>query len=182
MQEPGKIRRHDLEPAVDAAPDRRSTDLDAGDARPDVVHSDDEEASEARCRYRSHGIEPIAPDDCIGPILAHGEDVLAHHRSVGLDRRQRSKETKPSVPMRGDLYVTSARLVYLDGRVLTIDLDDIEDAALVGDRVLLVTRGGIGITLDSDRPRLLRVQVAMARAARAGPIRRRRVRTQPASR
>ena len=172
MHESGKIRREDLEPAVDAAPDRRSTDLDAREARPDVARTDEEDASDARRRYRSHGIEPLAPDDCIGPMLAPGEYVLAHHRSVGLDRRQRSKEIEPSVPMRGDLYVTSARLVYLDGRVLTIDLDDIEDAALVGDRVLLVTRGGIGFILETARPRLLRVQMAAARAARAGPTRR----------
>ena len=38
-------------------------------ARPDVGRTDDEEASEARRRYRSHGIEPSCRIRCIGPLL-----------------------------------------------------------------------------------------------------------------
>jgi hypothetical protein len=182
VHESGKIRRDDLEPAPDAAPDRIPADLDAREAQPDLGRTDEEDASDARRRFRSHGIEPLAPDACIGSMLAPGEDVLAHHRSVGLDRLQRSKEIEPTVPMLGDLYVTSARLVHLGLRVLTIELDDIEDAALVGDRVLLVIRGGTGVALETDRPRLLRVQMAAARAARSGPTGRRPGRSQPAAR
>jgi len=177
MPEPGRIRTSDLGASVDGTPDARSTDRDAPDldphrARPDVEWSDDEAASDARRRYRSHGIEPLAPDARISPLLTPGESVVAHHPSVGLARRLRSKEVESTVPVHGHLYVTSARLVHLCPGALTIALDDIEDAALIGDRVLLVTRGGVGITLDADRPRLLRVQIAAARAARTGPTRR----------
>jgi hypothetical protein len=106
-------------------------------------------------------------------LLEPGELVLACHRWVALDRHQRSTVEAPSVSLRGDLYVTTARLVHVGPPVVTVDLDDIEDAALVGDRVLLVTRGGAGITVDTDRPRLLRVQLAAARVARTGMTRRR---------
>ncbi len=161
--------------AADAALDRVSTDVDTGDPPRDLAQMDEEEASEARRRYRSEGIEPLEPDARIGPLLAPGEVVFAHHRVVALARRQRSKEIVPSAQMRGHLYVTSARLVHVGPSVLTIDLDDIEDAALAGELVLLIVRGGVGITLDSDRPRLLRVQMAAARAGRADPTRHRPV-------
>ena len=169
--ESGMIRRRGLRTSDDTATDWRPTDLDPREARPDVERADDEDASAARRRYRSHGIEPLAPDPCIGLLLEPDEDVLARHHGVGLDRRQ-STRAAPSAQLLGDLYVTSARLVHVGLSVLMIELDDIEDAALVGDRVLLVTRGGVGVTLETGQPRLLRVQVAAARAARAGRIRR----------
>jgi len=181
VRESRKIREQDPKPAIDAAPDRRAADLDARVARPDVGRTDDEDASDARRRYRTHGLEPLRPDTCIGPLLETDEVVLARHQGVGLDGRQLS-QSGPSAPIRGDLYVTSARLVHVGLRVVTIELDDIEDAALVGHRVLLVTRGGVGVTLETDRPRLLRVQMAAARAARTGLTRRRSGRPQLAAR
>ena len=182
MDASGKIRGHDLGRAIDAATDRRATDLDGRETRSDVRPTDDEDASRARRRYRSHGIEPLAPDPCFGVLLEPGEDVLARHQGVGLDRRQLSTRDGSSAPTVGDLYVTSTRLVHLSLPVVMIELDDIEDAALVGHRVLLVTRGGIGVTLEADRPRLLRVQMAAARAARTGLTRRRNSRPQVAAR
>jgi hypothetical protein len=182
VDESGKIRGRDLGRAIDAAAGRTATDLDGREGRPGVGRTDDEDAGHARRRYRSHGIEPLEPDPCIGPLLEPGEDVLARHQGVVLDRRQLSTRDDPSSPMPGDLYVTSSRLVHVGRRVVTIELDDVEDAALVGDRVLLITRGGIGVTLEGDRPRLLRVQMAAARAARSGPTRRRTSRPQLAAR
>ena len=182
MDASGKIRGHDRGRAIDAATDRKATDLGGREARSHIRRSDDEDASRARRRYRSHGIEPLAPDPCIGLLLEPGEDVLATHQGVGLDRRQLSTRDGTSAPTVGDLYVTSTRLVHVGLPVVTIELDDIEDAALVGDLVLLITRGGIGVTFETDRPRLLRVQMAAARAARTALTRRRSSRPQPAAR
>lgn len=173
VKESRKIRGSDVSRAVDAVGDRTSTDLDGGDKRVDPRRADDEEAIAARRRYRNHGIEPIAPDPCIGALLEPAELVLACHRWVALDRHERTTVEAPSASVRGDLYVTTARLVHVGPQVDVVELDDIEDAALVGDRVLLVTRGGAGITVDTDRPRLLRVQMAAARVARASLARRR---------
>lgn len=145
--------------------------LDGSGSRGHAGPTDEEAASNARRRYRRYGIEPISPDPCIGALIAPAEHVLASHQWVALDHRQMSAGAAASTPVRGDLYVTTARLVHVGRQVVTVELDDIEDAAIVGDRLLLVTRGGIGITLETDRPQLLRVQLAAARAARTGPTR-----------
>jgi hypothetical protein len=53
----------------------------------------------------------------------------------------------------------------LVGRLtVAIDLDEIEDAVVSGERILLVMGDGRGATLDVARPRLLRVEIATARA------------------
>jgi hypothetical protein len=76
----------------------------------------------------------------------------------------------------GRLYLTSTRLVLLgrptaDGPVeseLSVALGDIEELAVVGERLLVSLADGTGITIDAGRPRLLRVQIAAARYAARG--------------
>ena len=72
----------------------------------------------------------------------------------------------------GRLYLTTARLVLLartpDGpsdAELSVPLDDVEELACVGERLLVSLADGTGLTIDAGRPRLLRVQIAAARAA-----------------
>ncbi len=48
----------------------------------------------------------------------------------------------------------------------SIPLDSIEDSILIGDRIQLMVRGGVGVLIDADRARLLREQIAAARAIR----------------
>ena len=161
----------------DGSPD--TADLDA---RLRSADTDESAASDARVRYREHGMEPLEPDERIRSLLAPDEELLAVRRHVALARPQPSDGAPAIDPISGDLYVTSARLVHVGRSILAFDLDDIEDAALAEERVLLVLRDGAGIALDAVRPRLLRVQIAAARAARAGMTGRRRGRLQPASR
>lgn len=129
--------------------------------------ADEAAANAARRRYRSRGLEPLEPDGRVGPLLGPGERLLAIRHDAGLDPRQPSASGGFVAPA-GDLYVTSERLVHLGKEVRTFDLDDIEDATLDDGRVLLLFHDGLGITVDADRPRLLRVQISTARAARAG--------------
>jgi len=91
-----------------------------------------------------------------------------------LDPRQPSVDEGPAGGLSGDLYVTSRRLLLIGRQVLAFDLDDIEDATLSGERIQLLLRDGVGVTVDADGPRLLRVQISTARAARAGSARRSR--------
>ena len=152
-------------------PSRKAVGLEASPARGAAFEraaADESAANAARRRFRSHGLEPLEPDGRIGPLLAAGEQLLAIRRDVGCDSRQRSDGGAPVVEPGGDLYVTSERLVHLGKGVHTFDLDDIEDATLDDGRVLLLFHDGLGITIDADRPRLLRVQISAARAARAG--------------
>jgi hypothetical protein len=135
---------------------------------------DEAAAIEARERYRDGGIEPIEPDARIAALLVPGEEVLAVRRSALLDRREpplggRPQPGCPGLP--GDLYVTSARLVHLGRRQIEFDLASVREAVASGERLLLILCDGAGITFGVDRPRLLRVEIAAARArqaARAG--------------
>jgi hypothetical protein len=126
--------------------------------------ADRTEAEAARSRYRAAGVIPISADPGIEKALAHGEWLVARRPSVRIDRRHHGDPLPPC----GDLYVTSDRILLVGRGLLSIRLDDIEDAALLRGALVLFLRGGKAVTVETDRPRLLRVQIAAARAARAG--------------
>ena len=67
--------------------------------------------------------------------------------------------------LRGDLYLTSVRLMLLGRHEVGFDLDGIDEVMVCGEQLLLVMRDGTGIALDVELPRLLRVEIAAARAA-----------------
>jgi hypothetical protein len=70
-------------------------------------------------------------------------------------------------PSGGTLYVTSRRLVHVGNEAIEeIELDRIADMAVALERLLLVElTDGSDLAIEVDQPRLLRVQVAAARAA-----------------
>lgn len=141
---------------------------------------DEAAALEARERFRDREMEPLQPDARIAELLVPGEDVLAVRRSAMLDRRDPplGGARCPVCPgLAGDLYVTSARLVLVGRTVLAYDLSAIREAVVSTERLLLTLCDGAGITLAVDRPRLLRVEIGVARArqaTRAGAARRAR--------
>jgi hypothetical protein len=57
------------------------------------------------------------------------------------------------------------RLIFVGGVVVAFSLIDVEEADLAAEHLLLVLRDGVGLLLAVDRPRLVRVQIAAARAA-----------------
>jgi len=130
---------------------------------------DDAAAFEARERYRDREMEPLEPDARIAELLVPGEDVVAVRRSALLDRREPQPSAHcPGCPaLAGDLYVTSTRFVHVGRTVVEYDLDAIREAIVSAERLLLVLSDGAGIILDVDRPRLLRVEIAAARARQA---------------
>jgi hypothetical protein len=130
------------------------------------MHRDREQdaaaATVARARFRAEGPDTLPADPRIARLMVQGELLVAKRGEVAVDRRQASLRDRPV----GDLYVTSERLILVGSSAITIALEDIEDAALIGDCVLLMLTGGAAIAIEADRPRLLRVQIAAARAAR----------------
>jgi hypothetical protein len=126
--------------------------------------ADRTEAEAARSRYRAVGVIPISPDPGIVGALDDGEWLVARRPSVRIDRRHHGDALPPC----GDLYVTSDRVLLVGQGSLSIPLDDIEDAAPLRGALVLFLRGGAAVTVETDRPRLLRVQIAAARVARAG--------------
>lgn len=125
--------------------------------------ADEAAAAEARRRYQSERMASLGPDPAITPLLAPGEEVLAVRRCVGFERRLASPGM--ACAGRGDLYLTSARLVLLGQPTFAIGLDEIEEAMLSGGRLLLVLHDGAGMSLELERPLLLRVEIATARVA-----------------
>jgi hypothetical protein len=138
------------------------------DDRSSAGDSDEASAREARARYRVHGLEPLEPTGPVRDLLAPGELLLAAFPRVALEVRRSMDGGPPQCRPEGNLYVSSERLVHGGREPWAVRLDDIDDAAVSGDRILLVLRDGAGIALNTEQPRLLRVRIATARAARIG--------------
>lgn len=130
--------------------------------------ADEAAAGEARERYRVQPLLALEPDARIAPLLARDEPLFAVRRSVILDRHP--SRSGPDLPLGvgGDLYLTAKRLVLLGRVPVSIDLNEIEEAGLSGERLLIVMRSGSSVALDVAEPRLLRVEIGCARAAARG--------------
>ena len=144
-------------------------DRDAnGSGTPARVAADEAAASAARDRYRLEPMAPIPPDPWVAAMLASGEVVVATRASAVIERRDPRPAAEASAGIAGALYLTSRRLL-VGGRVgLSLDLDEIQEAGLAGERLLLLLRDGLGLTVEAALPRLLRVEIATARAALRG--------------
>jgi hypothetical protein len=64
------------------------------------------------------------------------------------------------------VYVTTRRLVLVGPGIQSFDLATVDEATVSRERLLLVLGDGVGLVLEVGRPRLLRVEIAAARAAR----------------
>jgi hypothetical protein len=154
--------------------------------------ADETDAIQARERYRNEGLPVIEPDPEIGARLGQNEQLVEMRPGAMVGRAllagvggaavedgvgTASSAAQAGVEsLSGRLYLTSTRLVLLgrltaDGPVeseLSVALGDIEELAVVGERLLVSLADGTGITIDAGRPRLLRVQIAAARYAARG--------------
>ena len=163
--------------------------------------ADEADAIQARERYRNEGLHAIEPDPEIRARLHPNEQLVEMRPGAMVGRAllagvggaagedgegTASSAAQPLVEsLSGRLYLTTARLLLLvrptadgpaadgpaDGE-LTVGLADIEELACVGERLLVSLADGTGLTIDAGRPRLLRVQIAAARAASRGEPRR----------
>jgi hypothetical protein len=102
-----------------------------------------------------HGVEPGRAR------LWCDETVLAVREGAAVERR----EPPATHGVEGALFLTSRRLL-LEGRAadIEIDLGEICETDVVGDRLVLTLASGRHLWLDCGLPRLLRVQLAAARA------------------
>ena len=153
------------------APDDSPADAPAiRDASAIIVRAqaDDAAADLAREAYRTQPMPSLEPDAAVVPLLDPGERVVAVRRSAQLDRRQPIPGPDAPLGLAGDLYLTSRRLVLVGRQTLSFNLGEIEEVGVSGERLLLVMCGGTGVSLDVAQPRLLRVEVATARAFARG--------------
>ena len=126
--------------------------------------ADEAAANQAREAYRTHPMPTLEPDARIAPLLGRGERVVAVRRSAQLDRRQPIPGWEAPPGIAGDLYLTPRRLVLVGRMTMELSLNEIEEAGLSGERLLLALRDGQSVSLDVEQPRLLRVDIATARA------------------
>jgi hypothetical protein len=122
------------------------------------AEADEREAVEARARLRDAPLPRIDPDERVAPHLQPGELVhdlrpSAILRAPGDDR---------ALGYGGTLYLTSHRLVHVGQVTVNVQLSDIVETALAGERLLITLRDGDGLSLDIDRPRTLRTEIAAA--------------------
>jgi hypothetical protein len=119
---------------------------------------DEAEAADARERLRASPFPTIAPDEPIASHLGPGEGLHSAHRSAILSVPGGDR----ALGYGGTLYLTSRRLIHLGQVVMTVQLTDIVETSLAGERLLLALRNGDGMAFDVDRPRLLRAEIAAA--------------------
>ena len=96
-------------------------------------------------------------------MLEPDELVVTMRHATEVDRRQ--PEPVRCHGLGGDLYVTTRRLIHLGRGSIAYRLEDIREAMVVGDQLRLVVCDGTGVTIAVADPRLLRVEIAAARAA-----------------
>ena len=65
----------------------------------------------------------------------------------------------------GRLYLTTQRLMRRRRAPLDVELDQIDELALAGERLLVTLRDGTGLSIDASRRACMRVQIAAALAA-----------------
>ena len=122
---------------------------------------DEEEATAARVRFITEPIPCIEPDATLAPHLDLGEGVHSERRSAIL----RVPGGDRAHGYGGTLYLTTRRLVHQGQVMVTVQLTDIVETSLAGERLLLALRNGEGMAFDVDRPRLLRAEMAAAMRA-----------------
>ena len=126
------------------------------------AREDEREAFEARALYRTQGLPALEPDESIAEHIRPDESVVSVRPSSVISRHQHDDGTDDYA---GRLYLTSQRLVLLGHTDVEVELDQIDELALAGERLLVTLTDRTGLSIDADRPRLLRVQIAAALTA-----------------
>src|SRR4051794_2024419 len=152
--------------------DALATGLDIGPGIRDAeailerARDDERAAFDARTRYRNEGLPSMDPDDSIAAFLRPDESVVVVRPSSVISRHLRGDGIEDFA---GRLYLTSRRLLLLGKATLEVDLGEIDELALAGERLLITLDDGTGLSIDAVQPRLLRVQIAAALTAGREP-------------
>ena len=123
--------------------------------------SADEAAADAE-RVRLGGASlPDVSDQAGSGLQLRPNEVVHAIRPVAL-----LEGSSGQTPIGGTLYLTSQRLVHAGPSMRETELTDIAEIAVALERLLLVDLAdGSDLAIEGDQPRLLRVQLAAARAA-----------------
>ena len=122
------------------------------------IEADEAAAVEVRDRLHAAPLPTITPDGVVGPHLSDGE--LVH----GLRARAilKAPGDDRALGYGGTLYLTSRRLVHIGQVTVNVQLADIVETSLAGERLLVALSDDEGLVLDVERPRQLRAEIAAA--------------------
>jgi hypothetical protein len=122
------------------------------------IEADEAAALEVRDRLRAAPLPASAPDGVVGPHLDDSEVVH--------DLRKRAILKAPgedrALGYGGTLYLTSRRLLHVGQVTVNVQLTDIVETSVAGERLLVTLSDGEGLVLDVDHPRQLRAELAAA--------------------
>lgn len=125
------------------------------------IREDERGAREERQRLSSEGLVPLEADLTVAGMLRTDEHVTDVREACQAERLSGLQRVNHS----GRLYVTSERLIIGGARGLEIEMRDIEELELIGERLMVRLRDGTGVGLDIPAPRVLRVRIAFALGA-----------------
>ena len=108
--------------------------------------------------FASDEREHASFDDVAGQLLP-GETLRDDRVDAMLVRIDNARSSEPR---NGQLYLTDRRLLHLDGETVAIDLTDIEELTLAGDRLLITLSGLHGLVIDTTDAAEFRAAVAAA--------------------
>jgi hypothetical protein len=121
------------------------------------AEADEREALAARERLRDEPLGSREPDAEVKRHLGPGE-VVHDLRYSAILRPPGDR----ALGYGGTLYLTSHRLIHIGQVTVNVQLSDIVETALAGERILITLRNGEGLSVDLDRPRVLRTEIAAA--------------------
>jgi len=118
-------------------------------------------AAAARASYLRKELADLGPDRRMRAVLDREERMIAERRRASV----RHLTGVRSAPMSGRLAITSHRLVLVKREPITLAAhEELDDTCLIAYRVHVLLTTGIGFAIEALRPRLLRVELAEARA------------------
>lgn len=127
------------------------------------IAADEAAAAAARDEYRRHGLPELVTD--AAPELGPQEQLHAMRPAALVERTKTEGESVG--PRSGALWVTSARLICATPEAISTQLEDVDEMTISMGRLLLIRlTDGSGLAIETDQPRLLRVQLAAAIEAR----------------
>jgi hypothetical protein len=128
------------------------------------VAADEAAADAARSQYQIGPLPTLDNDPEFAALALPGEVLHVAQPNAVLEWTTAGgvETLRPAAP----LYLTSGRLLHGGTQTLSLSLDQIEEMAVALERLLLVRlRDGTDLAIETDAPRLLRVQIAAAMAA-----------------
>lgn len=150
-------------PAAPNAGDEQAQEAALRDAKAiaERVAADEQAADAERDRVTREPLPALQLAADAGLQLSPGE-VLHAERPAAIVEHGHEQ-----APSGGTLYLTSRRVVHVGtARMLEVKLERINDMAVAMERLLLIELDdGSDLAIEVDQPRLLRVQLAAARAA-----------------